>query len=116
MPTDALEGHRHSLGENYLHTIDLTRANGLPEDLPSQEMQAALWLRCRVAAGLLHRRGARGYVLVADDGRRHAIGERPVREVAGRPSELICWVYGRGSVADVVVRDLTPGSAAGSRR
>lgn len=106
MPTDALEGHRHSLGENYLHTVDLTRANGLPEAQLSDEEQEALWQRCQVAARQLHSRTAAGYVLVSGDGRRRLIGDRPVCEVTGRPSELICWVYGRGRVADVVVTDL----------
>ncbi|MDO5052384.1 MAG: maleylpyruvate isomerase family mycothiol-dependent enzyme [Pseudoclavibacter sp.] len=104
MPMDALEGYRHALGEYFVHTQDVVRANGLPQIAADDALEEALWRRAGVASGLLRR----GCVLEHPDGRRRRSGLRPRRLVRGRPAELICWVYGRP--AEVEVRRLPPAS------
>ncbi len=105
MPLDRFEGHRHALGEYFVHTQDVVRANGLEQDTPDPELEAALWLRVRVAARQLHRRSTPGLVLQCPDGRSaHVTGRAPVTVVKGAPSELICWVFGREAVAEVTVQ------------
>jgi uncharacterized protein (TIGR03085 family) len=108
MPLDRWEDHRHALGEHYVHTQDVARPHGVLQPAPDEELQEALWLRTRTAVRILRRRLPAGLVLEHPDGRRAASGRgRPVRPmvvVSGAPSELICWVYGRQSVAAVTVR------------
>lgn len=105
MPLDRFEGHRHALGEYFVHTQDVVRANGLDEDRPDHELEAALWLRVQVAARQLHRRLTPGLVLQCPDGRSAQVtGRAPLTVVTGAPSELMCWVFGREDVADVTVR------------
>ncbi|GMA41935.1 maleylpyruvate isomerase family mycothiol-dependent enzyme [Mobilicoccus caccae] len=106
MPLDALEGHRHALGEYFMHTLDITRANGLPEVAPDDELEDALWRRVKAAALALHLVKTPGLVLRRPNGDSARIGPRwRGREVVvtGEPGELMCWVYGRGAVADVTV-------------
>lgn len=104
MPLDRFENYRHSLGEYFVHTQDVVRANGLDQDSPDDGLQDALWIRVQVAARLLHRRTG-GLVLERMDGRSARItAGTPAVVVQGEPTELICWVYGRASVADVRVR------------
>lgn len=103
MPLDRLGDHRHALGEYFVHTADVTRANGLPEPLVSPDMADALWLRACRAAQILRR--SEGLLLVRPDGLNRQIGRGPVRcMVSGEPGELILWVYGRGP-AQVVIGD-----------
>lgn len=125
MPTDAREGHRHALGEYAVHTQDVLRAAEGPWPIASQAsdrrldsgasddsdlaaaMDEALWRRARVAGGMLHVLSTRGLVLQHPDGRvaRATPGRERVR-VVGAPLELLLWVHGRASVADVeVLRD-----------
>lgn len=106
MPGDSLEGHRHALGEYFVHTIDITRANGLPEAPPDTEFEDALWRRVKVAAPALHLIATPSLILRRPDGDQARVslplpGRRTV--VTGKPSELMCWVYGRTTVADVTV-------------
>lgn len=105
MPLDRWEDHRHALGEYYVHTQDVARPHGVLQPAPDDELQEALWLRSCTAARILRRRLPAGLVLEHPDGRRSAAGPGG-REVvvSGAPSELICWVYGRRSVATVTVR------------
>lgn len=115
MPLDRFEGHRHALGEYFVHTQDVVRANGLAREEPGEELEEALWLRVQVAGRQLHRR-APGIVLESADGRSAQLtGGAPTTVVRGAPSELMCWVYGRRQVADVTVRRLSvPGLSAPS--
>ncbi|OFE18755.1 hypothetical protein BA895_00730 [Humibacillus sp. DSM 29435] len=105
MPFDRFGGHRHALGEYFVHTQDVVRANGLRQEEPSQELEDALWLRVQVAARQLLRRRSPGLVLATEGGRSaHVTGRTPMTVVTGPPSELMCWVYGREAVAEVTVR------------
>ena len=106
MPLDRWEDHRHALGEYYVHTQDVARPHGVLQPAPDDDLQEALWLRTRTAARILRRRLPAGLVLEHPDGRRAAAGRgRPEVVVSGAPSELICWVSGRKSVAVVTVRE-----------
>jgi len=106
MPLDRWEDHRHALGEYYVHTQDVARPHGVLQPAPDDELQEALWLRTRTVARILRRRLPAGLVLEHPDGRRAAAGRgRPEVVVSGAPAELICWVYGRQSVAAVTVRE-----------
>ncbi|MBC7760295.1 MAG: maleylpyruvate isomerase family mycothiol-dependent enzyme [Candidatus Saccharibacteria bacterium] len=105
MPFDRFEGHRHALGEYFVHTQDVVRANGLDQEEPSNELEDALWLRVQVAARQLHRRRRPGLVLETTDSRSAQVtGGTPGTFVTGPPSELLCWAYGREGVADVTIR------------
>lgn len=102
MPLDRFGGYRHALGEYYVHTQDVVRANGLPHEPPDEEMQEALWLRVKVAAPILHLHRTPGLVLVRPDGAKAKVTFGRARQfVHGQPSELMCWAYGRR--ADVAV-------------
>jgi uncharacterized protein (TIGR03085 family) len=105
MPLDRWEDHRHALGEYYVHTQDVARPNKLAQPAPDDALQEALWLRTRTAAQILRHRLPPGLVLQHNDGRHAVIGrKRSTIVVTGPPSELICWIYGRQSVAEVTVR------------
>lgn len=106
MRGDVLEGHRHALGEHYVHTQDVVRATGDGRDGaedPSGELSEALWRRAAVAARALHLTTP-GLVLAHLDGRTTRVlpGRERVR-VTGAPSEVLLWVHGRTAVADVQV-------------
>ncbi|MEO5832301.1 MAG: maleylpyruvate isomerase family mycothiol-dependent enzyme [Nakamurella sp.] len=104
MPLDRWEDHRHALGEYYVHTQDVARANGVVQPPPDDALQDALWLRARTAARILRRGLPAGLVIERPDGRRALIGGgHPRIVVTGAPTELICWVYGRQAVAAVTV-------------
>ncbi len=103
MPDDRFEGYRHSLGEYYVHTQDVARANDLDRQPSEPDVQEALWLRVRRAGLALHWR-TRGLVLARPDGRSVKVTPgAPSLTVTGEPSELMCWVYGRTAVADVTL-------------
>lgn len=103
MPADRLEDYRHAIGEYYVHTQDVARANDLHRPAPTTALQEALWRRARVAAMALHVTHF-GLVLEHADGRRARITPgRPRTVVRGLPSEVLLWVHGRRSVADVEV-------------
>lgn len=105
MPFDRFEDHRHALGEYFVHTQDVARANCLPQEEPGKELEDALWLRVQVAARQLHRGRSSGLVLETTDGRStHVVEGVPMTIVSGPPSELICWVYGREAAAGVTIR------------
>jgi uncharacterized protein (TIGR03085 family) len=104
MPLDRWEGHRHALGEFWIHTQDVARPNGIVQPAADPALQEALWRRVQRAARRLHRHRSPGLVLERPDGRRFAVTEQPARcIVTGEPTELMCWVYGREAVADVTV-------------
>lgn len=106
MPLDAQEGHRHALGEYWVHTQDVALPNNASQPAPSADLQDALWLRVQVAARFLQRRTHSGLVLERPDGRYAQVtsGE-PTTIVCGEPTQLMLWVYGRLGWCDVAVRD-----------
>lgn len=104
MPLDRFEGHRHALGEYYVHSQDVARPNGLRQEPPDEPLEDALWLRARKAARLLHSRPTPGLVLERERGVSVQVTRGdPALILRGKPTELLCWVYGRRSVADVAV-------------
>lgn len=106
MPLDGLlESHRHSLGEYYVHTEDIARANRLVGPTPEPALHNALWHRAQTAARDLRPMHGGGLVLQRPDGERAVIVSGPGEVVVGEPSELLLWVYGRREVARVEVRE-----------
>ncbi len=104
MPFDRWEGHRHALGEYWMHTQDVARPQEVTQPTPDEALQDALWLRVQKVARHLHR-GTSGLVLARPDGRRAAVTSGPVRLlVTGEPTELMCWAHGRTAYADVALR------------
>ncbi|MEO7588097.1 MAG: maleylpyruvate isomerase family mycothiol-dependent enzyme [Arachnia sp.] len=104
MPLDRWDGHGHALGEYYVHTEDVRRANALPLRTQTSDTEDALWLRARKAGRPLWMLG-RDTVLIAAPGRDpFTLGRgAPPAQVTGLPSEVILWLYGRCEAADVVV-------------
>lgn len=117
MPGDALEHCRHSIGEYSVHAADVRRANGLSTPEPSAELAEQLWRRAIRAGRWLRRasrapivlervEGAGDEVVVARariargraDARGRSAGATAVR---GAPLELLLWVHGRETAADV---------------
>lgn len=104
MPFDSREDHRHALGEWWMHAQDVARPNGVPQEPRDSPQEDALWLRVQAAAHSLRRRLPAGLVLALPDGRRCEVSRGPATlVVTGDPGELMCWVYGRRSVAVVEV-------------
>ena len=100
---DPWQGWGHHLGEWFVHTEDVRRANHLPAAEPDAALSEALWLRVQVAARILHRRDRDGLVLRHSDGRSAVVVDGPAPVVVtGEPAELMVWVYRAGS-ADVVI-------------
>ncbi|MFT3970588.1 MAG: maleylpyruvate isomerase family mycothiol-dependent enzyme [Micropruina sp.] len=99
---DPLAGWPHHLGEWFVHTEDVRRANDLPPAGPDAELDEVLWRRVKAAARILHRR-AGPLVLRHADGRLTQVipGPGPER-VTGEPGELMVHVY-RGRAARVVI-------------
>lgn len=104
MPFDGWEGHRHALGEYYIHTEDVRRSNDLPHRAPTADTEAALWLRAQRAGRQLWGRGRRAVQFNAAGNAPFVLGQgTPTAHVHGLPSEVILWIYGRDGVADVDV-------------
>lgn len=108
MPGDAFEGHRHALGEYVVHTEDILRANDLPAPPDTPALRNALWRRAALAAWALHGRGPEGLLLQRPRGGDViVVRSRPGGiSVIGEPIEVLLWVHGRESAADVEIRDL----------
>lgn len=100
---DPLQGWRHHLGEWFVHTEDVRRANHLPQAAIEPDLAEALWQRVQPAARILHRHSSRGLTLRTDDGREALVvqGPDPVL-VAGEPGELMVWTY-RRRMANVTI-------------
>lgn len=105
---DPLVGWAHHVGEWFVHTEDIRRANRLPPAPPDGELDELLWKRVQVAARILHRRSG-GLVLRRDDDRvaRVVAGSRP-RILTGEPAELMVHIY-RGRAAQVVIAPASTG-------
>jgi uncharacterized protein (TIGR03085 family) len=100
---DPWQGWGHHLGEWFVHTEDVRRANHLPAPERDAALSEALWLRVQVAARILHRRDREGLVLRHSDGRSAVVVDGPAPVVVtGEPAELMVWVY-RGRAAEVVI-------------
>lgn len=98
---DPWQGWGHHLGEWFVHTEDVRRANDLAPASIETDLDEALWRRVQAAARVLNRRRPTGLVLRCPDGREARVVDRPsVQVVVGVPSELLVWVY-RGRAADV---------------
>ncbi len=108
MPLDGMEGHRHALGEYYIHTEDIRRPNGLPRSSPAAETEDALWLRARTAGRQLWGRRRAAVHFAAPDRNPFSLGRGvPTSRVSGLPSEVILWIYGREGAADVDVMKMS---------
>lgn len=112
LPLDRWSGHRHALGEYFIHTEDVRRANGLPRRAQPADVEDALWIRGQRAASQLHAaqrlQGRRPETvrLSAPGQTPYTVGPAtPTTFVHGLPSEVLLWIYGRRGVAVV---DLTP--------
>ncbi|GAB3624016.1 TIGR03085 family metal-binding protein [Mariniluteicoccus endophyticus] len=107
MPTDALEGHRHALGEFYVHGEDVRRANGIDPAPVDTELADALALRVAIAGRQLNAFSRERLVLQRPDGREAVISRgcrgATTTVVVGEPGELLLWVHGRRAAADVTV-------------
>jgi uncharacterized protein (TIGR03085 family) len=96
-----------NLVEMYVHAEDVRRA--APEWTPRPvlaQLEDALWARLRVTGRALFRRATVGVQLQRTDtpGRLTAHGGEPSVTLAGRPSELVLYAYGRTAHARVEVR------------
>lgn len=104
MPLDGLEHHRHALGEYYIHTEDIRRANDFPRSTPTAETEDALWLRAHTAGRQLWSRDREAVHFSAPGRGPFTLGRgTPTKRVSGLPSEVILWIYGRRDVADVEI-------------
>ncbi|MEU6378000.1 TIGR03085 family metal-binding protein [Streptomyces sp. NPDC046909] len=91
--------------EFYVHTEDVRRAQ--PDWTPREldpVFQDALWTRLERTARLMGRSAPTGLVLRRPDGQT-SVAHRgaPVVTVTGEPSELLLFLYGRQSAADVAL-------------
>lgn len=107
MPDDRFEACRHALGEYWIHTQDVARPNGVEQPEPSFELECALWKRASVAGLALHALRTPGLVIAwpGVSARQITPGRTPRVRVEGRPGEVMLWLYGRTSAADVRVVD-----------
>jgi len=96
-----------NLVETYVHTEDVRRAvpGWTPRSL-SSAMQQAIWGRLRASARALFRRASVGVTLRrtdADGSTCVARGGEPSVTLAGKPSELVLYAYGRKAQSEVEV-------------
>jgi uncharacterized protein (TIGR03085 family) len=90
--------------EYFIHHEDVRRANGQGPRADIPELDALAWRM----SGWLGRRLARkvrpfGFELVSPDGRRRAFGAAPRAALSGRPTELVLYLAGRRTVANVAL-------------
>jgi uncharacterized protein (TIGR03085 family) len=95
-----------NLLEMYVHTEDIRRASPgwKPRSLPPA-LEDALWRRLRATARALFRRATVGVLLRRADaaGQLTAHAGEPSVTLAGKPSELVLYAYGRKAHAVVEV-------------
>lgn len=92
--------------EDWIHCEDVRRANGLPKRAASAELHELLWRGVAAAGRVAGLHCDVGLEAVSSiDGRRTTVsrGRYPV-EVVGEPGEVLLYVTGRTSVADVELR------------
>ncbi len=88
--------------EYFIHHEDARRANGRPPRLDIPDIEDLSW-RMTGFVGRRLARKVRPYALelVSPDGRKRAFGAGDVATLNGRPSELVLYLSGRRSAADV---------------
>ena len=91
-----------NLSEFFVHHEDVRRANGMGPRGQLGALDDALWSRLTVLGPLLTRRVPVGLILQAPGRapRRAHPGAAPV-VLAGTPGELVLWLFGRRTHADV---------------
>jgi uncharacterized protein (TIGR03085 family) len=92
-----------NLIEWFVHHEDVRRANGTGPRADRPELDAALWRTLRPGARLMLRkvRGAKVAVEAPGFGAFEARGPGPTARLVGAPQELVLYLNGRRSVADV---------------
>ena len=102
--------------EYFIHHEDVRRANGRGPRPSDPDLEALSWRM----AGLSARRVARrirpyGLELIRPDGQRRRYGSGDTATLSGRPSELILYLGGRRSTAEVTLGG-APGAVAAVTR
>jgi uncharacterized protein (TIGR03085 family) len=95
-----------NLNEFFVHHEDVRRANGMDPRTLTPELEAALWRNVRRGSRYLSRRLRDAGLEIEWTGtseRRRARPGEPTARLSGRPSELLLYVFGRQSAADVAV-------------
>jgi uncharacterized protein (TIGR03085 family) len=90
--------------EYFIHYEDVRRANGHGPRADIAELEALAWRM----SGFMGRRLARkarpfGLELMSPDGRHRALGAGPRAALSGRPTELVLYLAGRRSAANVAL-------------
>ena len=92
------------LVEEWIHHEDIRRANGLPTRQPSPDLDEALWEAGTLLTGFAEfRPGRDGIEAVLPNGRTRRIGNISRARVEGTPGEILLFVAGRVTVAQVNV-------------
>lgn len=95
-----------NLNEFFVHHEDVRRANGLGPRTNEQALDEALWRNVRFAPWFLARRLSGAGLELHWAGTAQTVRARrgePVARVAGRPGELLLYLFGRQDVAQVEV-------------
>lgn len=94
-----------NLHEYVVHHEDVRRAAGLPPRADRGDLQDAVWGLLRRQARLMLRKVEGATVRVQRlEGASVAIGRGPEVELAGEPVELLLYLFGRRSAAEVTLR------------
>ena len=92
------------LVEEWIHHEDIRRANSLPIRQPSPDLDEALWEAGTLLTGFAEfRLGRDGIEAVIPNGRTRRIGKISRARVEGTPGEILMFVAGRVTVAQVNV-------------
>jgi uncharacterized protein (TIGR03085 family) len=102
--------------EYFIHHEDVRRANGRGPRNDIDDVDALAWRMTRFLGRRLAR-GVRpfGLELVRPDGAHHVFGSGPTAILRGRPTELLLFVAGRRSTAQVTVEGEADAVAAVER-
>ncbi len=100
-PVDA----NFNTGEYFVHHEDVRRAgaDAGPRALDA-DLEALLWSRMSLMGRLLARRVPVGLRIESSRGSHTVKGGEPVVTVRGDPGELVLWLFGRATVAQVELR------------
>ncbi|HEX6394686.1 MAG TPA: maleylpyruvate isomerase family mycothiol-dependent enzyme [Acidimicrobiales bacterium] len=92
------------LVEEWIHHEDIRRANNARTRQPSPDLDEALWEAATLLTGFAEfRPGRDGIEAVLPDGRTRRIGDISRARVEGTPGEILLFVAGRVTVAQVNV-------------
>jgi len=95
-----------NLNEFFVHHEDVRRANGMGPRVLAPEMEAALWRNVRRGSRHLARRLRDAGLEIEWAGTSERLRARPgepLARLSGSPGELLLYVFGRTSAADVEV-------------